>query len=194
MRGYSPYPVSLTELDAQGNVMLVVKLEAVRCRREPAVQGPSFVHLAQGTTPDGEPFTIQGVIVRFGRGQTSFSLILGVSLRGNRNEIEVGNAKPKAFAWSLRLECPPREFAIIYGILSAPGDSVLARTPEGLVPLTKVAIAADLHSGGPLVYGAFSTVPSELVVRRSDGSTLYSESLATRAREEAEFCQGYAEA
>jgi hypothetical protein len=92
------------------------------------------------------------------------------------------------------MECQPHEFAIVYGILSPPGDSVLARTPAGLVPLTKVAIAADLHSGGPLVYGVFSTLPSELVVLRSDGSTLYSESLATKGKEEAEFCAGYAEA
>jgi len=54
-------------------------------------------------------------------------------------------------------------------------------------------VAADLHSEGPLVYGAFSTLPSELVVRGSDGAILYSESLAARGREEAEFCQGYAE-
>ena len=74
------------------------------------------------------------------------------------------------------------------------GDSVLARTSEGLVPLTTVPIAAELNAREPLVYGVFSTVPQELVVRNSEGSTLYTESLAMRADEEAEFCAGYEEA
>jgi hypothetical protein len=193
VRGYSPYPVSLTELDAQGKVVAVVKV-GFRCRKEPATKGPAFVDLATGTTPDGEPFVIQAFVVRFGRGQTSFSLTVGAGLHDNSEEGAVQGVKPKAFSWSLGMECQPHEFAIVYGILSPPGDSVLARTPAGLVPLTKVAIAADLHSGGPLVYGVFSTLPSELVVLRSDGSTLYSESLATKGKEEAEFCAGYAEA
>ncbi|HLH14466.1 MAG TPA: hypothetical protein VKV16_06720, partial [Solirubrobacteraceae bacterium] len=102
-------------------------------------------------------------------------------------------AKPKAFPWSLALECPPHEVAIVYGILAGPGASVLARTPQGLVPLTVVPLAADLHAKGPLVYGMFAALPSELVVRRADGSTLYSENLTARAREEAQFCEGYAE-
>jgi hypothetical protein len=193
VRGPSPYPVSLTELDARGKVVLTVKLATERCRREPTVSGPAFVDLAKGTTPDGEPFTIEGVLVRFGRNQTSFSLSLSAGLHSGRSEIEVGNVKPRAFKWSLGMECQPHEFAIVYGILSAPGASVLARTPEGLVPLTNVPLASDLHSEGPLVYGAFSTLPSELVVRRGDGSTLYTESLAVRGKEEAEFCAGYAE-
>jgi hypothetical protein len=56
-----------------------------------------------------------------------------------------------------------------------------------------VAIAPDLHPGGPLVYGVFSTLPSELIVQSSDGSTLYTESLAAKGKEEAEFCEGYEE-
>jgi hypothetical protein len=195
VHGSSPYPVSLTELDAQGNVVKVLELRRVHCRKEPRPQGPTFVDLAKGNAPGGEPFTIEATIVHFGHKQTSFSLSsVGSELRGTHEEggLRLG-VKPKAFPWSLSLECPPHEFAIIYGILSAPGDSVLARTSAGLVPLTKVELAADLHSGGPLVYGAFSTMPSELVVLRSDGLTLYSESLTARTHEEAEFCAGYAE-
>ncbi|MGP0102284.1 MAG: hypothetical protein ACLPUT_11785 [Solirubrobacteraceae bacterium] len=195
VRGYSPYPVSLTELNAQGDVVLELKLASLRCRKEPARPRPRLVTLASGSTPDGEPFAIEGISFRFGPGPASFRLELDAGLQrtGETGAIEVGNAKPKAFSWSLGMECPPHEFAIVYGILSAPASSVLARTPAGLVPLTQVAIAANLHSGGPLAYGVFSTPPSELVVRRSDGSTLYTESLAARDKEEAEFCEGYAE-
>jgi hypothetical protein len=98
-----------------------------------------------------------------------------------------------AFQPSLSVECPPHESAVVYSILPAGGASVLARTSAGLVPLATAPIAPSLHSGGPLVFGAFSTLPSELVVLRSDGSTLYSESLATKDQEEREFCEGYAE-
>jgi hypothetical protein len=194
VRGYSPYPISLTELDAKGEVVGVVQLTLLRCHPEPPEKRPTFVMLAEGATPEGAPFSIQGIAFQSGRGHASFNLELDAGLSGRGQAIEVANTKPKTFSWSLGMECPPHEFAIVYGILSAPGDSVLARTSAGLVPLTKVAIAADLHSEGPLVYGVFSTLPSELVVLGSDGSTLYTESLAAKAKEEAEFCAGYAEA
>jgi hypothetical protein len=192
VRGYSPYPVSLTELDGNGKVIAVEKVK-LRCHKEVAESGPRFVDLATGTTPGGNPFTIQGVLVHFGRHQTSFSLELGVGLHDFEAESGTSQTKPKTFPWSLAMECQPHEFAIIYGILSAPGSSVMARTPAGLVPLTKVELAPNLHSEGPLVYGVFSALPSELVVLGSDGSTLYSESLAAKGKEEAEFCAGYEE-
>jgi hypothetical protein len=194
VRGYSPHPVSLTELDRDGHVVSVRKLSKVRCRRRPHTTGPVFVDLATGTAPGGQSFTIQASIFHFGR-HTSFNLELPVrgTPDGISEEVIGGGPKPKAFPWAVASECAPHEFSIVYGVLAAPGDSVLARTAEGLVPLTKVPIAANLHSGGPLLYGAFSTLPSELVVRRSDGSTLYSESLAARGKEDTEFCEGYAE-
>jgi hypothetical protein len=49
---------------------------------------------------------------------------------------------------------------------------VLAQTQSGPVALTKVELASNLHSEGPLVYGVFATLPSELIVGRTDGSTL----------------------
>jgi hypothetical protein len=196
VRGYSSYPVSLSELDSNDRVVAVVMLRALRCHKEPAAKGPRFVSLVKGTVPTGEAFTIEGALVQFGHGNTSFSLDLHTAQHrafGSESEIAVGNVKPKAFSWSLGLECPPHEYAIVYGMLRAPGSSVLARTPAGLVPLTKVAIAADLHPEGPLVYGVFATLPTELVVLGSDGSTIYTESLVARATEEAEFCAGYEE-
>lgn len=196
VRGYSPYPVSLTELDRNGHVVAVKKLDKIRCRREPSQAGPVgpvFINLATGTAPGGQSFTISAYIVHLGRGQTSFGLERPAGLHGSSEGITIGGPKPKAFPWSVGYECPPHEFSVVYGILAAPGDSVLVRTPEGLVPLTKVAIAAKFHSEGPLVYGAFTTLPSELVVRRRNGSILYTESLVAKGKEDAEFCAGYSE-
>jgi hypothetical protein len=198
LRIATPYPVSLTELDRNGTIVHVVKSEELpRCRRASAPKGPKFIDLARGSTPSGEPFTVEGVFVRFPGNHTDFSVEVSAGSVRSRAEQEqtgtIGGHKPKAFEWSLAEECPPHPYAIIYGILSAPGDSVLARTPEGLVALSKLEVAAHFQSKGPLVYGAFSSVPSELIVRRSDGSTLYTQSLTARAREGVEFCEGYAE-
>jgi hypothetical protein len=195
INGTRTFAVSLTELDAAGGVVLEVKLKPHRCRKEPTASGPKFVNLATGTTSSGEEFTIEGAVVHFGHGHTSFSLSLGLasSSHGSGGEATIGSEKPKAFSWQLGMECQPHEYAIVYGILAAPGASVEARTSTGLVPLTTVAIAPDLHSSGPLVYGVFSTLPSELVVLGSDGSALYTESLAARGKEEAEFCEGFEE-
>jgi hypothetical protein len=195
VRGYSPYPVSLRELGRDDKLVVMVKV-GFRCHPEPPASGPRFVSLVNGTTPTGEPFAIEGVLVHFGNHQTGFSLDLSHSHSSNseaEGEIAVGHTKPKAFSWSLGMECPPHEYAIVYGILSAPGSTVMARTSTGLVPLTKVELAADLHSGGPLVYGVFSTLPSELVVLGGNGTTLYTESLVAKGNEEAEYCGGYAE-
>lgn len=79
------------------------------------------------------------------------------------------------------------------GILLRPGASILVRTPAGLVPLTKVELAASIPAEGPLFYGVYATTPTEIVVERSNGSILYTESLAAKATEETEFCEGYAE-
>ena len=100
---------------------------------------------------------------------------------------------PKPSPWHSLVACPPHAFALVYGLLVSPGDSVLARTPKGLVPLAKQQLDPSMHAEGPLVYGAFSSLPSELIVRRSDGSTLSSESLVAKAKEDAEFCEGLAE-
>ncbi len=195
IRGYKVHPVSLTELDASGRAVKTLKV-GFRCHPEGPSHGPTFVDLAHGRTPENEPFTIQGVLVHYGNHQTDFSLSLGAGGSGVANQTEgslLGGEKPKTFELSLANECAPHPYAIIYGILSVPGDSVLAQTQTGLVPLTKVELAPSLHSKGPLFYGAFTAIPSELVVQRMDGTTLYTESLVTKAKEEAEFCEGYAE-
>lgn len=196
---YKPYAVSLAELDRQGHVVRRVNLGYLRCQPETGPQGPTFVTLASGTTPGGEPFSIQGVQVHFGKSESSFSLNLNAGARPHNEEssiITVGGptARPKAFSWSLSDECQPHPFSVIYGTLAPPGISVLVRTPAGLVPLTEVQISASLGAEGPLFYGVFAEAPTELVVQGSNGTILYTESLVAAGREETEFCGGYVEA
>jgi hypothetical protein len=197
IRGPSPHPVALTELDRNGGAVRELRLPpSSPCRPEPRQREPVFVPLVTSTTPDGGRFTIEGVRFDFGRNHSHFSLTLRPSTPAYDNEastIEVGGPGPKAFEWEAGQACPPHAHAIVYGILHAPGDSVLARTPAGLVQLTKVPIAAQLHAAGPLAYGVFAALPSELIVRRSDGTVLYAESLAKQGREQTEFREGYGE-
>ena len=192
-RGYNPYPVSVQELNHEGKVLRTVSLHRVRCIKETAANAPGPpqpVDLATVTDPSGESLTISAILHRF-RGHTEFFLGPPPGIRHSEARSEQG--KPKQFQWDLSTECAPHPYSLLDGILLAPGASVLVRTPAGLTPLTKVELAASTHAEGPLFYGLYATPPTEIVVERSDGSTLYAESLAAKAAEEAEFCEGYAE-
>ena len=192
-RGYERYPVSLQELDRDGRVLHTVRLGPLHCTKKSAEEGPSgpqFVTLATTVAPGGEALTIQGTLLRFG-GKTEFSL--GPQPGTRNTETHEERTKPGPFRWDLSTECAPHPYSLLAGILLTPGATVLVRTPAGLIPLTKVELAASLHAEGPLFYGAFATPPTEIVVERADGSVLHSESLAAKATEETEFCEGYAE-
>ena len=192
-RGYDPYPASLQELSRDGSVLRTVNLRRVRCRKETtasSVGPPQFVTLATVTGPSGEPLSIEGLLHRVGR-ETDFSLSPQTGMRMAEASEEQGERKP--FQWSLSTECAPHAYSLLDGILLSPGASVLVRTPAGLTPLTKVEIAASIPAQGPLFFGVYATPPTEVVVERPDGSVLYTESLAAKATEETEFCEGYAE-
>jgi hypothetical protein len=62
-----------------------------------------------------------------------------------------------------------------------------------LVPLRTVAIPAHLHAGGVLAYGAFSPLPTELVIRNAHGGILATEDLSETAKAATETCEGEAE-
>jgi hypothetical protein len=184
-------------LNAGGGVVLTLKLPRYRCvkRRGESEGLPTVNNLAGGRTPEGEPFTIS----TFGSLNTNSSGILPPPLSIDTgvdpelNEIAIGPGTREAFPWSLSLGCAPHPYAILYGILAPPGTSVVAQTPQGAIKLSSVAIEPRLHARGPLVYGVFSALPSELTVLGANGSTVYTENLQTKATEAAQFCEGYAE-
>ncbi len=99
----------------------------------------------------------------------------------------------RTFATQLDKGCRPSEFAIVYGVLHAPRDVVLARTATGLVALAHVKIPAGLHAHGVLAYVALPSVPEELVVRTPAGKTVATISLASAAHAAREVCEGEAE-
>jgi hypothetical protein len=192
-RGYNPYPVSVQELNRDGRILRTVSLRQVRCVKETGAEAPGppqFVSLATVTAPSGEPLTISGTLHRF-RGQTEFFLGPQAGMRNSEASEERGG--PKQFEWHLSTECAPHPYVLLDGILLTPGASVFVRASAGLAPLTMVELATSTHAEGPLFYGVYATPPTEIIVERSDGSVLYTESLAAKATEETEFCEGYAE-
>jgi hypothetical protein len=191
IRGSTSHAVSLVELNAGGGVVLTVKLPRYRCvksRKEP--EGlPTATELASARTPGGETFTISA----FGSFNGGPFLDVDTGVDPGLNEPAIGLAASKAFPWSLSIGCAPHPYAILYGILMPPGKSVVAQTPQGAIPLNVVPVEPRIHAKGPLIYGAFSALPSELTVIRANGSTVYTENLQAKATEAAQFCEGYAE-
>jgi hypothetical protein len=192
IRGSSNHAVSLVELNAGEDIVLALHLPQYHCvkpRGQSETGLPTSTELATGHTPEEEPFTIS----TFGtfNGQPSLSVDTGVN--PELNEIAIPPDVAKAFPWSLSIGCAPHPYAILYGILAPPGESVTARTPQGAVALNVVPIEPRLHAKGPLVYGVFSALPSELTVLGSSGSTIYTENVQAKATEATQFCEGYAE-
>lgn len=221
VRGPSPIPVSLTELNAQGNTLTVLQLPAVvECTKHPIKHAPGgTVRLIHESLPRGPSFTIRAERFRE-LGVTYFELKADVSERrllsaggeigglfGTESEAEPG-PPPGVLGGAIRLGglgegspfaphtsdgCEPQPYAIVYGLLKAPRDTVLARVSGKLVPLRKVAIPARLHAGGVLAYGAFSPLPSELLVRGADGKIIAREDRNEAAKSDTETCEGEAE-
>jgi hypothetical protein len=221
VRGPSPIPVSLTELDAQGDTLTVLTLPAVvECTKNPIKHAPGgIVRLVHQSLPQGPSFTIRAERFRE-LGTSYFELKARVSegrlfsasgglgsLFGTESESEPG-PPPGVGGHAIRLGgfgesgtfaphtsdgCEPQPYAIVYGLLKAPRDTVLARVSGELVPLRKVAIPARLHAGGVLAYGAFSPLPSELLVRSPAGKIIASEDQSGAAKADTETCEGEAE-
>jgi hypothetical protein len=190
LRGSTSHAVSLVELNAGGDVVLALHLPRYRCvkpRGQSETGLPTSTELATGHTPEGEPFAIHS----YGtfNGQPSLSVDIGLDPELGEPAFDA----TKVFPWSLSIGCVPHPYAIFYAILRPPGESVTARTPQGVVALSVVPLEPRLHAKGPLVYGVFSALPSELTVLGANGSTVYTEHLQAKAAEAAQFCEGYAE-
>lgn len=205
VRGPSPIPVALTEVDAHGTVLRTVRLpRTAKCARQsPKLLPGGNRTIARGSLPQGPSFSIIGERYSL-TGKIHFDLRVEVAaeaeasgLISDASSIVVGvhlKSKPSTpFALKMRTGCQPHEYAILYGVLKAPTDTVLARSSGSLQPLRRVRIPASLHAHGVLAYIALPAVPSELLVRTPTGKTVFTERLAGRALETKETCEGEAE-
>jgi hypothetical protein len=195
LRGPSPYPVSLSELDANGQVARTVALRAVKHCRVDQVK-PAFRQIVKGSAPNGESFFIVGFAANE-LGHHSFNLEAeGPAFSSNTSATlePPSSAQVKYFPLQIAVGCEPHPFALLYGQLKTPGATVLAATATtALTPLTQIAIPANLHTPGTLAYSLLDALPTELLVTSATGATLLKVDLTARAKSETEYCEGYVE-
>jgi hypothetical protein len=189
VRGSSPIPVLLAELDGHGRTLRVFKLPRVSDCTKPTLKflPGGLRKVVHSRVPGGPAFSIIGQHYSF-LGHDYFELSVETELGGGGESPRGKN--PGLFAWHLWTGCRPHPYMILYGLLKAPGDSVYARTSGKLSRLRRVAIPKSLHAGGVLVYTVSPTVPGELLVRGPGGRTILTEKLGHLAAEATETCQG----
>ena len=157
VRGPSPIPVSLTERDAQGRALRVLKLRRiVGCSKHPLKYLPGGKDtLVRGHTPQGPAFSIVGERYRlFGRVHIQLKLKTGEGLvSSDEGEDEEHDRRSKRIVLGpvkrttpldseISAACHSHEYSILYGLLAQPRDTVLAKIAGKLVPLLRVRIPA----------------------------------------------------
>jgi hypothetical protein len=199
VRGPSPIPVSLTELDAHGRTLLTVTLpHIVECTENPIKYLPGGVQtLVHDKVPNGPPFSITGERYRF-LGRVYFELKVHVeeaseSGSAGAHSFGVLGRRPSVLDWQIETGCHPHPYVILYSVLKAPSDTVFVRTSGKLTAMRRVAIAAIFNAGGALVYSTSIAPSSELVIRTPNGKTALTEKLGSLASEAAATCHGEAE-
>jgi hypothetical protein len=213
VRGPSPIPVSLTELDAHGHRLRSERLaRVVECTKPALRYLPGGLRtLVHAAVPEGGPaFSIVAQHYRF-LGRTYFEVNLRVGPLGGEREGSFGfgggseesgtvisyspgsRHKPNPFSLREQKGCQPHSYAIVYGMLKPPGATVTATVDGKALRLRRVHIPANMHAGGALLYAVLPTLPEEVAVRSAHGKTIFTEDLGAVGREATETCEGEAE-
>lgn len=134
-------------------------------------------HLAHGTLPGRETFTITGERYRF-QCRLYFSLAISINRPGAPPGGGGGGAfNPSqspgvlAFTFVTANTCP-HTYAVVFGLLRTPSGVVLARRGNRTTMLRHTAIPSVLHAHGVLVYARLADAPNEVIVQRRDGQRM----------------------
>jgi hypothetical protein len=202
LRARRPIPVSLREIGAGNQIPRTVKLHVTGYCRQP---NPSTEHVVQVTRELAAGRLAGGPVYALIGERSGNSQKVQIQLRvphpaqrpllGSFEEPDQITApqhphRPKPYIWNLATGCQPHPYAILFGLLRDPADTVQARTAQGLVTLKRTPLPPALHTSGVLAYAALTEIPTEIVI---DGRALRVESLASKAREAKELCEGEAE-
>lgn len=214
LRGPSPIPVSLQELDGRGRVLRTVAVPRVlECSAHPVkyVRG-GRITLVRGKAPQGPDFSIVGERYRYA-GALHTALMLGTGAEAGKPEPEpesqpesiplAGLPRPvrehellglrKPLELRSTAGCRPHEFSIVFGLLKRSRDTALAEVAGKLVPMSRARIPGSLHIHGVLVYLASESRPERILVRAPSGRIQMREGLRGQAVEQRETCEGESE-
>ncbi len=208
LRTRKPIPVSLREIGAGGQVLRTRRLHVTGyCHSQPLPSRKHFVpvtrELEAGRLSGGPAFVLIGE--RSGRSGRSIEIQLRVTSVTPVPGIDPLGQEPdrltapqqanasKPFTWKLSSGCWPHPYAILFGLVRNPADTVQARTAHGLVTLRRAPLPTALRAAGVLTYVALAEAPSEIIVDGPSGKALRVESLTRQAREASEVCEGEAE-
>ena len=209
LRGPSPIPISLQELDARGRVLRTLTLSRIlECSTHPVkyLRGGKLT-LVRSSVLQGPDFSIVGERYRYaGRLHTNLALGIGPEAPEPEPESEPEQTPLARLPRALRADelhqplefrstagCHPHEFAIVFGLLRRPHDIALAEVAGKLVAMTRVRIPASLHMPGVLVYLAGQDSPEEILVRSPSGQVQMRKDFRTQAVEQRETCEGESE-
>ncbi len=188
VRGPSPIPVSLTELDARDRTLRTVTLpHIVECTQNPIKYLPGGVRtLVHDRVPNGPGFSITGERYRF-LGRVYFELKVHVEQIGesgsdSAHSFGILGRRPSVLDWQIETGCHPHPYVILYSLLKAPGGTVSVRTSGKLTAMRRVTIPAIFRAGGALVYSTSIAPSSELVIRTPNGTTAAKASGTTAAK------------
>jgi hypothetical protein len=137
--------------------------------------------LARGPLPGKQTYRILGERYRFQR-RVYFTLAVSIDRPGLPPGGGGGGSfnpsqRPGVFVYTALSACAPRPYAVVFGLLRAPSDRVVARRGSSRTVLRHVSIPPVLHANGVLAYARLAGPPSEVIVRRPDGRRLLDDKL-----------------
>jgi hypothetical protein len=139
--------------------------------------------LVRGRIPAAASFSITAERYRF-QGRTYVDLSAAVGAHGMREGGGSGSFSPQGshqtFAWSTQEGCqarPHARWAIVYGLLRDAGDTVTARSGQGVYALRTAPMPSSFRAGGELAYAVLPQRPSEVLVRTRGGRVAQDEKL-----------------
>jgi hypothetical protein len=204
----TPTPVRLEELDQNGKLLRAIKLRQITgCRKHERPPNPPGAErtLVIGSEPAGPAFVIKGqrspaehrlaieMRVVDAAEASVIPYLEGPDFPAQLKVPEKPARTAHAFAWTMRSGCQPHEYAILYGLLRSADDTIVARSSGKLIPLKTVRLPASLHSNGELAYAQLPSVPTQLILRTPQGSTVLKTDLAAKSSEQTQICQAEAE-
>lgn len=187
VRGPTPVPTSITEIDADGAPLRTVILPHVpECTAHAIKRIPDGVTtLVRQSLPGGPRFSIVGEHYAL-TGQLHFDLKLRIEQPGKPGPEGGGSStlsttprERSPLAAQMDTGCSgTRPYVVVYGLLRRPGDTVFARSEGRMSALRRIVIPKTLHIASEPVYAVLARFPDEIIVRTPHGQTIFAESYA----------------